>query len=260
MPKKILLASILGFLLANSLSLLAQFPRVGVSGEIPLGKLDEMEQVLAQADAHQRASLLTRLGVDTAIAQNAAETLLPGEAIALRPIRSRGAAHYGIAFLPSGIGTECFLYLLRGSDENPQKDAWHAISQQQLDCWDMAASFELMPLRSADVDDVVVHHVNLGHGSGYAEDQTQVFSVLDGKLLQTLATEDSLWQVTAGAEGDTLNRASTFLHFPDNSLEESRSSIYNDKLKRVERRYWRWSQQKRRFLPSRFRLVTPPIG
>jgi hypothetical protein len=259
MHKKILLASILGFLLATCLPLPAQFPTVGVSGEIPLGRLDEMEQMLTLADAHEKASFLSRLGIDSDCANHAAETLLPGEAIALRPIRSRGAVHYGIAFLPSGTGTECFLYLLQGSDENPQKDAWHAIGQQQLDCWDMAASFELMPLRSADVDDVVVHHVNLGHGSGYAADQTQVFSVLDGKLLQTLATEDSLWQVTAGAEGDTLNRASTFLHFPDNSLEESRSSTYNDKLKKIERRYWRWSQQKRRFFPSRFRLVTPPI-
>jgi hypothetical protein len=50
------------------------------------------------------------------------------------------------------------------------------------------------------------------------------------------------------------------MRFPDNSLEETRSSTYNDKLKKVERRSWRWSERKRRFLPGRLRLITPPVN
>jgi hypothetical protein len=257
--KKLLLAccACLLFSSFHPAKALAQFPTVGVAGEIPLGKLDEMEQMLAQADGHQKAGLLARLGIDSACAKNAAESLLPGQAIALRPLRERGATHYGIVFLPSGTGACSFLYLLQGSDEEPRKDAWHAIGQQTLDCWDMACSFEIMPLRSADVDDVVVHRVNLGHGSGYAEDQTQVYSVLDGKLLQTLATEDSLIQETWGTD-ITLNRSSTFQRFPGQVLEETRSSSDNDKLKKVERRYWRWSERKRRFFASPFHAVVAP--
>ena len=74
MHKKILLASILGFLLATCLPLPAQFPTVGVSGEIPLGRLDEMEQMLTLADAHEKASFLSRLGIDSDCADHVAET------------------------------------------------------------------------------------------------------------------------------------------------------------------------------------------
>jgi hypothetical protein len=90
----------------------AQYARVGVDGPIPLGKLDAMENMLDLADAHQKADLLTRLGVDPAIAKAAAEQLMPGKKIELQPIRAEVEAHYGVAFLPSGTGTECFLYLL----------------------------------------------------------------------------------------------------------------------------------------------------
>jgi hypothetical protein len=93
--------------------------------------------------------------------------------------------------------------------------------------------------------------VNYNHGSGVVEDQTQVFSILNTKLVQTLVTQDYLSEVTLGTEITTDHR-STFLRFPDLSLEETRTIAVNDKLEKVERRYWRWSEQKRRFMPSRF--------
>jgi hypothetical protein len=58
---------------------------------------------------------------------------------------------------------------------------------------------------------------------------------------------------------DALERRSTFLRFPGNALEETRTTTVNDKLKKVERRYWRWSEQKQKFLPGQFRLIVAPL-
>jgi hypothetical protein len=257
MLQKFLIASCVCLALCPIHKAAGQYPRVGVDGDIPFGKLDEMENMLDVANTHQKANLLTRLGVDPKIAQYVAEDLLAGKKIELKPLRAKGEAHYGVAYLPGGFRVCGYLYLLQGSDEDPVKKAWHVINHQQFDCWDMAYSFEILPLRQPDVDDIVVHHVNEGHGSNYLADQTQVFSILDGKLQQTLATQDHLDE--GGVAGsDALEQSSTFLRFPKNSLEETRTTTVNDKLKKVERRYWRWSGQKRKFVPGPFRLIVEP--
>jgi hypothetical protein len=231
--------------------------RVGVDGDIPLGKLDEMEDMLNLAGTGQKAGLLVRLGVDPAIATEVTDHPMPGEKIELKPIRTKGKTDYGVAFLPSGTGVCCHLYLLQGSDEAPVKMAWHVIGHQFLNCWNGSSSLEIMTLRLPDVDDLVLHHVNYDHGSNILINQTQVFSIVDGKLVQTLATQDYRREDAMAFRG-ALEQSSTFLRFPGNSLEETRTSTYDDKLKKVERRYWRWSEQKRRFVPSPFRLVVAP--
>jgi hypothetical protein len=257
MLKKFLIACLACLIFCPLPKAPAQYVRVGVDGPIPLGTLDAMEKMLDLADAHQKADLLARLGVDPVIAKNVAEDLLAGEKIELKPLRAKGEADYGVAYLPGGFRVCGYLYLLQGSDEDPVKKAWHVINHQQFDCWDMACSFEILPLRQPDVDDIVVHHVNEGHGSNYLADQTQVFSILNGKLQQTLVTQDHLDE--GGVAGsDALEQSSTFLRFPGNALEETRTTTVNDKLKKVERRYWRWSEQKRKFIPGQFRLIVVP--
>jgi hypothetical protein len=235
--------------------LAAQYVRVGGQDQIAMGKLDEMENLLSGADARQKVDLLTRLGVDPAIGKMVAEELLPGQKIELRPIRVQQETHYGVAFLPSS--RDCYLYLLQGVADDPGKMPWHVIDKQVLNCWNGAGVVELMALRHPDVDDLVIHHLNYNHGSGVVEDQTQVFSILKGKLVQTLVTQDFLSEVTLGTEITTEHR-STFLRFPNLSLEETRAIAANDKLEKVERRYWRWSEQKRQFMPSRFIPVVVP--
>ncbi len=230
--------------------------RVGVDGPIPLGKLDEMENLLQLADADQKADLLVRLGIDSAIADQAAHNPLPGQTIELKPVRAPGKTHYGFAFLPSGTGTSCYLYLLAGSADFA-KEPWRVMDSRQLDWWFEPSSLIIAPLRRADADDLVLHHIMEGHGSGYAAYQMQVFSILDGKLVQTLATRDYLYEVTVGEE-DSLEQTSTFLQFPGNLLEESRTSARNGNPKQVERRYWYWSEQDNKFLPSPFAPVAPP--
>jgi hypothetical protein len=257
MLKGLLIACCVSLTLCQLPKASAQYVRVGVDGPIPLGKLDAMESMLDLADAHQKADLLARLGVDPLVAKAAAEALLPGQKIQLFPIRTTSGAHSGIAFLPNGTGISCYLYLLQGSDEHPDTKPWHAVDHQDINCWDGPASLETMPLRRPDEDDLVLHHVNENHGSGVVADQTQIFSILGGKLVQTLATEDFLTEVTLGTT-DTLDRRSTFLRFPNNSLEETRTTALNDKLKKVERRSWRWSEQKRTFVSTPFLPVVAP--
>ena len=249
MLKKFLIVCCICLALSFSHPSAAQYMRVGVQGQIPMGKLSEIEDMLGLADAGQKVDLLRRLGVDPVIGKMVAEELLPGQKIELQPIRVQQETHYGVASLPSS--RDCYLYLLQEIADDPGKMLWHVIDKQELNCWDGAGIVELMALRHPDADDLVVHHVNYNHGSGVVEDQTQVFSILNTKLVQTLVTQDYLSEVTLGTEITTDHR-STFLRFPDLSLEETRTIAVNDKLEKVERRYWRWSEQKRRFMPSRF--------
>jgi len=221
-----------------------------------MGKLGEMEDMLRAADGGQRVDLLTRLGVDPAIGKMVAEELLPGQEIELQPIRVQRETHYGVAFLPSF--RSCYLYLLQGEDD-PGKRSWHVIDKQELNCWHGAGVVELLALRFPDADDLVIHHLNYNHGSGVVEDQTQVFSILNHKLVQTMATQDSLSEETLGTEIDIrTEHKSTFLRFPNLSLEETRTTAVNDKLEKVERRYWRWSARRLRFTASRFMPVVVP--
>jgi hypothetical protein len=254
--KRFLSACSICFALFSISSLAAQY-RVGVQGQIPVGKLSEMEHMLGLADAGQKVDLLTRLGIDPVVGKTVTEELLPGQKIALLPIRVRHDTHYGVAFLPSF--RNCYLYLLQGADSDPGKMPWHAIDKQELNCWDGAGALELLALRHPDTDDLVIHHVNDNHGSGVVEDQTQIFSILNGKLVQTMATQDFLSEETLGTEIVREHR-STFLRFPDLSLEETRTSAVNNKLEKIERRYWRWSELKRRFIPGQFVTASPASG
>jgi hypothetical protein len=254
--RKLRIVFCVGFVLILSCNAPAQYVGVGVDGPIPYGSLGEMESALQLADANQKADLLVRLGVDSAIANKMAQSLMPGQTIELRPLRSPGKMSYGIAFLPSGTSVYCFLYLLAGP-ANSTGESWHVIDSRQLDCWHGAASLEIAPLRRADADDLLLHHVNEGHGSGYVADQTRVFSILNGKLVQTLVTQDYLLEAGLGDE-PTREQVSTLVRFPMSLLEETRTTAKGETLKTVERRYWYWSQRNQKFLPTAFVRVTPP--
>jgi hypothetical protein len=255
--KKSLIACCIALALYGIIPSSAQYVRVGDHDQIAMGKLDEMEQLIGPAAVGQTVNLLTRMGIDPVIAKTVVEELLPGQKIELLPIRAHHETHYGVAFLPNFRG--CFLYLLQGSDDDPQNMPWHVIDKQVLNCWNGPSVLELMALRRDDTDDLVLHNVNYNHGSGVEEDQTQVFSILNGKLVQTLVTQDFLSEEVLGSKVEILHdHRGTFLRFPDLSLEETRTLSVNYNLEKVERRYWRWSEQKLRFIPSRFMPVVVP--
>ena len=233
----------------------AQSIRVGAPDVIPVGELSEMENMLGQAGAAQKVDLLTRLGIDPEIGKIVTEELLPGQKIALQPLRSRGSARYGAAFLPSFRA--CYLYLLEAGGDAHGRPGWHVSGEENVSCWDGAASLEIMPLHMPGQDDLILHHVNLGHGTGLLVDATQVFSFGEEGFQKILETEDRRFEETIDT-GDTLEQASTFMKFPDGSYEETRSSTENNVLKRVERRSWRWSGNEHRFVATAFRLASTP--
>jgi len=233
---------------------ISQQVRVGVQREIPVGKLTEMESMLALANPGQKAGLLTRLGVEAPIATDVTEHLLPDEEIKLRSVRTREPAHYGVAFLPSGAGVSCYLYLLQEEDGDSAKILWHVVDQRQLNCWAGSSSLEMISLRDGREDALVLHDVTAGHGSGLLLKETQIFSVVNGKLHETLRTEDYHAEDHLNADERVLKR-STFLRFPDDTLEETRTSSVNDKLQKVERRYWHWSEKQQKFIASGFLKV-----
>jgi hypothetical protein len=232
----------------------SQQVRVGVQGEISVGELAEMESMLTLATLDQKVGLLTRLGVEAPVVTDITEHLIPGERIRLRSVRSRGPAHYGVAFLPSGAGVFCYLYLLQKEDVDSAKMPWHVIDQRQLDCWAGASSLELIPLRDGREDALLLHDVTAGHGSGLLLKEAQIFSVVNGKLQETLRTEDYHSEDHLAADERVIKR-STFLRFPDDTLEETRTSSINDKLQKVERRYWRWSEEQQKFIANGFQKV-----
>lgn len=237
----------------------AQIPhlRLGVEGAIPINTLSAMQQNLSLADAKQKTDLLIRLGVEEKLAKDAIQELSPQDEITLHPVRTGGKTHYATLFVPSSCCS--YLFLLKGSDEDVQHQPWHVIDQKPLDAWHGPIALEFLSLRQKDTDEIVAHHVNLGHGSDLCEDQTHIFSVLHDKLAQTMLTKDYSYVGWLGPKGIVITeRQSTFLLFPHRLLEESRTTSVEYALKKVERRYWRWSEAQQKFVASPFRTVVPP--
>jgi hypothetical protein len=236
----------------GAISVRGQYVRVGVNGPIPIGKLDEMEDALTLADKAQKTDLLTHLGVDPASARNATEEMLPSDKIQLIPIRTSSMGQFGIAFVPSSVGGYAALYLLKAEGE---KSAWAVVDHVNLDCWHRACLLDAMPRSANRMDDVLLRHINVGHGSDYVEDMTQGFIVRRDKLQKTLSASDYLTQTTAGA-ARTIERTSEFLRFPDDSLEETQTVAVNQQLRQVRRRFWKWSKPSQRFLATNFVTVS----
>lgn len=235
----------------------AQYMAVGAPEPIPVGDLDAMQDMLAQATPAQKIDLLTRLGVNSASAKAAIDELYDNK-IQIRPLRFKEKTPYAAVYVPGFRG--CFLFLLNESAQ-PHQPRWRVSDSSILDGWHGIPVFETIPLRHSDQDDLVFHGVNEGHGSGYAADQTQVFSVTAGKLVQVLSTEDYRYEDILGdgqQEEVAVEQRSTFLRFPDRAYEETRTTSENYVLKKVERRYWRWSDEQRKFVPGPFATVDEP--
>lgn len=247
----------IGFLLSTMLHAQALHVSVGVEEQIPLGTLGAMQDALSVANAKQKTDLLIRLGVEEKLAKVAIKELYSKDEITLHPVRTGGQAHYAALFVPSSCCS--YLFLLKGSDEDVEHQPWHRIDQKPLDAWHGPIALEFLSLRKEDTDEIVAHHVNLGHGSNICEDQTHIFSVLHDKLVQTMVTQDFYHTDTLGQQPViTIRHQSTFQCFPNRLYEESRAISIDYVLKKVERRYWRWSEAQQKFVASRFRAVVPP--
>jgi len=229
------------------------YPRVGVSGKIPMGKLDEMEDALHLANAAQRANFLTRLGVDPAIAQEASQPPLQRVDITLEPLEGTDSARRSILFLPCALNNSAFAYLLQRSD----RSAWHVQDSIGLDCWHDYVSHEFVALSGNKATDLVIHHTNAGHGSGYVADNLEVYAVRGDKFIKLFNTQEFLSQEELATETEhLLEQKSTFLLFPNHKLEETRQSSLNGRLQAIERRYWHRSSPQGEFTATPFVTVS----
>ncbi|HEY0161612.1 MAG TPA: hypothetical protein VGB69_02955 [Edaphobacter sp.] len=87
--------------------------------------------------------------------------------------------------------------------------------------------------------------------------ETQIFSIVHGRLQEILKTEDYHHGAQLLTDETALDR-STFLGFPYGTLEETRTTTLNDKLEKVERRYWHWSEEQQKFIANDFQKIAAP--
>ncbi len=232
----------------------------GYSGKLPLtSSVDQMMDALQLGKPAQRQDLLERLGVNSDIAHNAAQSV---SVTGIRIDKLEGS-HTGLLFLPCrGPGTPmAHLFLLLPG----KKQAWHVADEMSLDCWFQDATYEL-PLVPGQSTSILVHHANEGHGSGYVQDDILLLGVRGGHLVTLLKTQEYKSEDLMG-EGKTVEEKSTLQPFPDGSLEETCAKILHEtisaaapdrvRLVAVERRRWLWNQEGHSFTATEFRAVEP---
>jgi hypothetical protein len=148
------------------------------------------------------------------------------------------------------------IYLLKGDGQQ-----WKITDHDQFDChYDSSVSFELLDLQRPRFDDLLIHHVGEGHGGGYSQQDFQVFVVAKGKLEMVLDAEEVIVASPKPGPPHDLVQRSQFVAVPTErshpyDIEETRSSTLNGRLT-VQRRYFRWIESARRYLPSRFIPLT----
>jgi hypothetical protein len=238
---------------------------LGTVGEISISDLDEMETRLQFATVEQAANLLVRLGVEPGAAREAAEQSRQERRIRLEaePADRRYAPpplERAVLFLPDIGQGNAEIILLERRHKGASASPWRGMDHQFINQFAHDASYEWLVLEGAPRPLLAVHHVNSGHGSNIAQDQTVLYRVRGGKLVECLRTQDFInkqqWKEHAPVDDpQELEQTSTFLPFPDGSLEQTQSSTVDGRLSRVERRSWRWNAEQGRFVTGAFKIA-----
>jgi hypothetical protein len=209
-----------------------------------------MNRWLNAGSAEQRTEKLVSLGIKPEEARSAAE-----DAVQWRLVRREPRPQLAVLFVPCGAFDGAALYLLTTAD-----DRWHVTDRTGFDChYDESLSFETTPLRRADVDDVLVHHECEERGTGFVQQNFNVYAVDSSKFKRILDSEETVRDMgTAGGKYDLLQR-SFFATVPTSestarAIEETRCSNLNGKLT-IQTRTFRWSAAAFRFVPSKFAKV-----
>lgn len=205
-----------------------------------------MEGWLNTGTDADRVQKMVSLGVK----QESAE-LAVGDKVKWRVIRSESRQENALLFIPCGAVSSSFLYLLVSTGHS-----WRVADEVDFDChYDDSVSFDAASLRSADVDDVLVHHECEGHGTGFVQQNFNVFVIVSSKFKLVLNTKEII-KASGWPDGHELNQRSSFAVTPNprtdsHIIEETRRTRENGKLA-IEKREFRWSPTEFRFVPSRF--------
>ncbi|WP_041598292.1 hypothetical protein [Granulicella tundricola] len=255
-----LLVALLSLFLTNSRAQV----RFGYSGGLAGEASADIDQELKLGSPDQREGLLKLLGVDGAIAHDAAAAV-PNSNIHIEPIvGSEGR----LLFFPcTGPGSpSSHLYLLRTTKEH----RWHVVAGERFDCWWKPTSYELIKTEGKVDQSVLIHHVNRGHGSGIVEDHMLLFEVRGNLLANVLETKEYTSEDRM-AEGPIVQHSSTLLPLPDGSIEETRitttvgsstkggksetAPVMQSHIALAERRRWRWSAGDKHYVDGSFAPV-----
>jgi hypothetical protein len=233
-------------LFSMSIPVSGQFQRIGIDGNIPIGKLEAMNDALLIANPAQKLDLMKRLGVDAEIAGGAGSSS-PSRDIEIQPIHTHSDKPFGILSLPCGIQNQAFLYLL--SEANTS--SWHVVDSVPLDCFNTTPTFQVLSLAPGE-DSIFVQHANSGHGTGLEEDKATLYTIREGRMHAVLSTPDYTSQGEQAGSA-TFEQKSFFLNLPDRVIEETRITSQPDSPSRAERRVWRWSAKQGIFNATSFR-------
>jgi|SRR5271170_2304158 len=205
---------------------------VGITGSVPMGAIEEMENSLIVATPEQKTDLLKRFGIEDEIARGTANATVTGS-ITLERLHGNANKRYGLLALPCETAEDyAFLYLL----EDTGKNNWRAVDHTMLECFGEQASHKMINLMTGP-DLILVEHATTGHGSGLLEESTQIYRVRAGKLHRLMSTPDYVKDWT----DILIERSSSFVVFPGGRLEETRVTSVEQRPTRVERRMWTFS-------------------
>jgi len=213
---------------------------------------NDMRMQLNAGTKEERIQQLVALGVEQKTADEALSPIDP--VVEWQPIRTESRQQYAILFLPCTVDS-AYLYLMKNVGEE-----WKISDSADFDChYDNSVSIGISPARESAVDDVLVHHVSEAHGTGVSFQHFKVITVTEGKLKVVLDTEEVVEASHVVPVGRyNLHQQSTFVVIPvvhshSVVIEETRSTVLNDKLT-VSRRRFRWAGN--RYVRTRFVPLT----
>lgn len=188
---------------------------------------------------------LVGLGVDQKTAEESVDSYPEDDLhIQWKTVNSESKEHLAALFLPCIGNDVAYLFAMQKAN-----DAWQVTDREGFDChYDATVSMEIARIHDPNRDEVLIHHVGGGHGTGFVQQNYNVFSIAQGKLKIRLDTEEILDDHQPSQRIHDIVRRSTFtiipiIHSRSRAIEETRSSILNDHLM-VQRRIFRWDPAK----------------
>jgi len=211
----------------------------------------DMDHWLKTGTEQQRVKKLLDLGVD-----REAAGIAPTDESEWRAMRTESRQRFAILFLPCGALSSSSLHLLRWDGGR-----WRVIDSVGFDChYDDSVSIQTAALRSQEFDDVLVHHECESHGTGFVQQNFNVYAIRSGKLRLMLNREEVVNADPYSPGTKALKQRSRFkalaaTETDSGKIEETRCSTVNGKVK-IQTRDFRWSNLRHRFVASEFTTVT----
>jgi len=212
----------------------------------------QMEEYLNSGTDEERVQKILSLG-----AKRESAELAFGDQVKWRVIRSDPRQEMALLFTPCGSLYASILYLLKNTDHG-----WRVVDDVGFDChYDNNVYFEVASLRRSNIDDVPVHHECEEHGTGFVKQNFNVFAIVSSRFKLVLSTEEIV-KASGWPGGGELDQLSLFATVQTTGagpriIEETRNTKENGNLT-VEKRDFRWSQMRFRFVPSKFVKVKQP--